>query len=123
MAKHWTALEVIMRIDLAGKRALVTGSASGMGYAIARGLAEAGAAVVVHGRSDEHVSAACSRLAGVVPGADLSGHAADLADADAIDRLIVAVPDLDILVNNAGPITPRPFFEITDAEWQHMFDV
>jgi len=47
-----------MRIELSGKRALVTGSSSGIGYAIAKGLAEAGAAVVVHGRSKERVEAA-----------------------------------------------------------------
>jgi NAD(P)-dependent dehydrogenase (short-subunit alcohol dehydrogenase family) len=112
-----------MRIDLRGRRALVTGSTSGMGNAIAKGMAEAGAAVVVHGRSDERVTEACTRLAREVPGAELSGHAAELADADAVNRLIADVPQVDILVNNAGPIGSQPFFEATDEEWQHFLDV
>jgi len=112
-----------MRIDLTGKRALVTGSTSGMGYAIAKGLAEAAATVVVHGRSDERVTAACARLAREVPGAELAGHAAELADAEAVDRLIAEVPQVDILVNNAGPIGSESFFETTDAEWRHFLDV
>jgi NAD(P)-dependent dehydrogenase (short-subunit alcohol dehydrogenase family) len=112
-----------MKIDLSGKRALVTGSTSGMGYAIAKGLAEAGAAVVVHGRSEESVSAARARLAKEVPGADLTGHAAELADAGAVSRLAGAISRVDILVNNAGPIESRPFFEIGDAEWQRFFDI
>src|SRR5438093_816109 len=94
-----------------------------MGYAIARGLAEAGAAVAVHGRSDERVRAACASLAQAVPGAELSGHVAELSDAGAVDRLIAEAPQLDILVNNAGPIESQPFFDITDEEWQRFFDV
>ncbi|MGH2584365.1 MAG: SDR family NAD(P)-dependent oxidoreductase [Dehalococcoidia bacterium] len=112
-----------MHIDLSGRRALVTGSTSGMGYAIAKGLAESGAAVVVHGRSNERVTAACARLTQEVPGADLSGHAAELADAEAVDRLIAEAPQVDILINNAGPIESRPFFEISDEDWQRFFDV
>lgn len=67
-----------MKIDLAGRRALVTGSTSGIGYAIAKALAEAGAAVVVHGRTIDHVEAARARLGTEVPDAVVEGHAADL---------------------------------------------
>jgi NAD(P)-dependent dehydrogenase (short-subunit alcohol dehydrogenase family) len=114
--------EVIVHIDLSGKRALVTGSTSGMGYAIAKGLAEAGAAVVIHGRSDERIAAARASLAQEVPSAELSGHAADLADADAVRRLLTAVPDIDVLVNNAGPTGSTQFFEIGDDEWRRFSD-
>ncbi|HVT04815.1 MAG TPA: SDR family NAD(P)-dependent oxidoreductase, partial [Thermoanaerobaculia bacterium] len=51
-----------MRIDLQGKRAIVTGSTAGIGFAIASGLAEAGAAVVINGRSEASVEAARKRL-------------------------------------------------------------
>ena len=61
-----------MRIDLTGKRALVTGSTSGMGYAIAKALAEAGAAVVVHGRTEARTAAARERLAAELPSASKS---------------------------------------------------
>lgn len=112
-----------MHIDLHGKRALVTGSTSGMGYAIAKGLAEAGAAVVVHGRSNERVAATRKRLLEEHPDADVSAVAADLADEAAVDRLIGAMPMVDILVNNAGPIPSSPFFAITAEEWRRYFDV
>ena len=112
-----------MKIDLGGKRALVTGSSSGIGYAIAKGLAEAGAGVVVHGRGKERVEAARARLASEVPGADFVGHAADLADSESIRALTAAIPSVDILVNNAGPIPSAPFLEGTDEEWQHYQDV
>ena len=112
-----------MRIDLSGKTALVTGSTSGMGYAMAKGLAEAGAAVVVHGRTDKSVSKARERLKNEVPGANLRGHAAELGDADAIRELLTAVRDVDILINNAGPIESKPFFELTDDDWERFFQV
>ena len=112
-----------MKIDLGGKRALVTGSSSGIGYAIAKGLAEAGAGVVVHGRGKERVEAARARLASEVPGADFVGHAADLADSESIRALTAAIPSVDILLNNAGPIPSAPFLEGTDEEWQHYQDV
>jgi NAD(P)-dependent dehydrogenase (short-subunit alcohol dehydrogenase family) len=82
-----------MKIDLTGKRALVTGSTSGIGYAIAKGLAEAGAAVVVHGRSRDRVEAARARLASEVAGADLTGHPAEFADRASMQGLLEAVPD------------------------------
>lgn len=104
-----------MRINLAGRRALVTGSTSGMGYAIAAGLAEAGAAVILHGRSAD-------RLAAEVPGADVSGHAAELADADALATLIEACPTVDILVSNTGPTHSKPFLTMNGDQWQRYCD-
>jgi len=112
-----------MKIDLAGKKALVTGSTSGMGHAIASGLARAGAAVTVHGRSDESVGPAVERLKKEVAGADVRGVAADLADREAIDRLIAAEPSVDILVSNAGPTENVPFFEIEEEEWERFFRI
>lgn len=112
-----------MHIDLSGKTALVTGSTSGMGYAIAKGLAEAGAAVVVHGRSEKSVSVARERLKQDVPAANLRSHAAELGDVDAVGALLAAVPDVDILVSNAGPIESKPFFELTDDDWERFFQI
>ncbi len=112
-----------MRIDLGGKTAIVTGSTAGIGFAIARGLAESGATVVINGRSEQSVQKAMARLAASVPGARLKGAAADVATAAGCDGLVRAVPSADILVNNAGIFGPQDFFAVSDEEWTRFFDV
>ena len=68
-----------MIIDLSSKRAVVTGSTAGIGFAIAFGLAASGAAVVINGRGASSVAAAQKRLTERVPGARVDAIAADLA--------------------------------------------
>jgi NAD(P)-dependent dehydrogenase (short-subunit alcohol dehydrogenase family) len=109
-----------MIIDLSGKRAIVTGSTAGIGFAIARGLAGSGSAVVINGRSEKRVDAALSQLRKEFPKAKIDGVAADLSVgvADFIKR----AGEADILVNNLGIFEPKPFAEITDADWHRFFD-
>ena len=89
-----------MKIDLSNKRAVVTGSTAGIGFAIASGLAQAGASVVINGRTSQKVDAAKKALLEKVPGAKVEGVAADLATAQGVADFIKRVPDADILVNN-----------------------
>jgi NAD(P)-dependent dehydrogenase (short-subunit alcohol dehydrogenase family) len=96
-----------MKIDLSGKTALVTGSTSGIGHAIAKGLAAAGAAVVVNGRTQAKVGAAADAIAKAVPGAKVRGTAADVSTAKGCTKLVAALSDVDILVNNAGILNPK----------------
>jgi NAD(P)-dependent dehydrogenase (short-subunit alcohol dehydrogenase family) len=112
-----------MKIDLTGKRAIVTGSTSGMGYAVAKGLAEAGAAVVMNGRTEPGVAAAVQQLKDEVPDADVEGVAADVGDQEAIDDVLTLQPHTDILVNNAGPTEATDFFEISDDDWERFLHV
>jgi NAD(P)-dependent dehydrogenase (short-subunit alcohol dehydrogenase family) len=112
-----------MKIVLTQKRAIITGSTSGMGYAMAKGLAEAGAEVILHGRDAGRVAASAERLKKEVPGAQASGIAADLGDERAVMRLIEAQPSADILINNAGPTESTPFFEIPDQDWERFLRV
>ena len=112
-----------MRIDLSGKTAMVTGSTTGIGFAIAQGLAEAGATVVVNGRSRGAVDAAMAALATAAVGATIRGVAADLGTAEGCAELIAAEPQTDILVNNVGIFGPMDFFATPDSEWQRFFDV
>ncbi|MBZ9567695.1 MULTISPECIES: SDR family NAD(P)-dependent oxidoreductase [Modicisalibacter] len=112
-----------MQIDLSGKSAIVTGSTAGIGFAIARGLAESGAEVTVTGRTQARVDAAIETIRQAVPGAAVSGVAADLGTAEGCRALIDARPETDILVNNVGIFGPQDFFEVDDATWQQFFDV
>lgn len=112
-----------MYIDLKEKVALVTASTAGIGFAIAQGLAAAGATTIVNGRSKASVDAAVARLREAVPGAQVRGVAADLATAQGCDALVSEVPDVDILVNNVGIFGPQDFFEIPDADWARFYDV
>lgn len=112
-----------MRIDLSGRRAVVSGSTAGIGFAIAKGLAAAGAAVVLNGRDETRVSEAVTRLRSDVPGADVTGIAADLGTAEGVAAFVAQVPEADILVNNLGIFDPKPFAEIADAEWERFFRV
>ncbi|MCC8946149.1 SDR family oxidoreductase [Bradyrhizobium sp. Arg62] len=112
-----------MKIDLSGKTALVTGSTAGIGNAIARGLAETGAEVVVNGRGQAKVDAAIAAITKAVPGAKLRGIAADVSSAAGCKALLAALPDVDILVNNAGIFEPKPFFDIPDEDWSRFYEV
>ena len=112
-----------MNIDLKGKTALVTGSTSGIGHAIATGLARAGADVVINGRTQAKVDAAVAAIAKAMPGSKLRGVAADVSTAAGCQKLIAALPDADILINNAGIFEPKGFLEIPDEDWSRFFEV
>ena len=112
-----------MKIDLTGKTALVTGSTSGIGHAIAKGLAAAGATVVVNGRMQGKVDAAVAAITKVVPGAKVRGVAADVSTAAGCNALVGALPEVDILINNAGIFEPKGFVDIPDEDWIRFFEV
>lgn len=113
-----------MDLQLRGKRALITGSTAGIGFAAAAGLVREGASIIVNGRSAERVSAAVERLRSTAGTgtADVLGVAADLSTADGAAGLVRQVPDVDILVNNLGIFEPKPFEEISDADWLRFFE-
>lgn len=112
-----------MNIDLTGKTALVTGSTSGIGHAIAKGLAATGAEVVINGRTQPKVDAAVAEIVKAVPGARVKGVAADVSTAAGCAALVAALPDVDILINNAGIFEPKGFFDIPDEDWTRFFEV
>jgi NAD(P)-dependent dehydrogenase (short-subunit alcohol dehydrogenase family) len=111
-----------VKIDLTGKAAVVTGSTSGIGFAIARGLAEAGANVVINGRTQKTVDAASERLVKYAPQTTVPGIAADLSTAGGVAVFVQRVRETDILVNNLGIFEPKPFEAISDDDWQRYFD-
>jgi NAD(P)-dependent dehydrogenase (short-subunit alcohol dehydrogenase family) len=91
-----------MDLGLTGKRALVTGSTAGIGFAAARALANEGASVTVNGRTETRVGYAVARLRSELPGANVNGVAADLSTGDGCRALIRDLPEVDVLVNNLG---------------------
>lgn len=118
-----------MIIDLTGRKAIVTGSTAGIGRATAEGLARAGAAVIVNGRTDARVQDAVRQIRQTVPNADITGVAADMATAEGVAALIAATPDADILVNNVGTAHIREYHgvddiaAIPDEDWLGLFQL
>ncbi len=104
--------------DLTGRRALVTGSSQGIGFALAKGLAEAGARVVLNGRDTTKLDAALAALPGasILP-FDATDHAAVRA---AIDRFEAEVGPIDILVNNAGMQHRGPLEEFPPEMFERL---
>src|SRR5579862_2092493 len=110
--------------DLTGKVALITGGGSGLGYSIARGLAESGATVILNGRRRDRLdeSAAALRNAGLKAGC----AAFDVIDSSAVNAGIAAAVAehgaIDVLVNNAGMQHRQPIEQFSDAEGSKMMD-
>jgi NAD(P)-dependent dehydrogenase (short-subunit alcohol dehydrogenase family) len=115
--------ETPMDLQLTNKKALVTGSTAGIGFAIASLLAQEGAAVVVNGRSQRRVEEAVRRIKRDNKDAQVTGVAADLGTKEGVVLLTGKVPALDILVNNLGIFEAKPFPDITDEDWQRFFEV
>ncbi|CAG2157085.1 D-beta-hydroxybutyrate dehydrogenase [Cupriavidus yeoncheonensis] len=111
-----------MKIDLSDKTALVTGSTAGIGFAAARGLAHAGARVILNGRKADALAKAADTLRAEVPGADVLTFAGDLATPQGTEALLAQVPAVDVLVNNLGIFNPQDFFETPDSEWTRFFE-
>ena len=106
-----------MDLQLTNKKALVTGSTAGIGYAIASLLAQEGAAVVVNGRSQGRVEEAVRRIRGEKKDAQVTGVAADLGTKEGVDLLTRQVPAADILVSFLATIYPaRNATKIAPAE-------
>ena len=108
--------------DLSGKRALVTGSSQGIGFALARGLAGAGAAVILNGRDENRLAAAAKDLR--KDGARVFQSAFDVTQSEAVTAAIDALEDevgpIDILINNAGMQFRTVLQDYPDDKWHDL---
>jgi hypothetical protein len=112
-----------MDLQLENKRALISGSTAGIGYAIAEALAREGAHVIVNGRTEQRVTLAVTRINDSKPRGRVEGLATDLGTAEGVRQAAVQFPEVDILVNNLGIFEFKPFEQISDAEWMRVFEV
>ena len=112
-----------MDLRLEGKRALVTGSSSGIGQAIASALAAEGVMVIVHGRDRERAEAAAAALGGPDRAAVAIGDLAREDEAQQVaDDAMAAFGGIDILVNNAGAVKPLTWELISTEHWIERFE-
>lgn len=103
--------------DLKGKKALVTGSSQGIGFAIAKCLAEQGAIVFINGTNEEKVKKATAQINGS------SSAVCDLSASDCAEKLYELTGDIDLLVLNASVQFRKPWNEITEDEFDKQIDV
>ena len=112
--------------DLSGRCALVTGGSKGIGKAVARGYAEAGADVVISARHEDQLKAAAAEIGN---GLNVQVHyvVADMIDRAQVKRLaeesIERLGKIDILFNNAGSNEPQPLLETTDSTWDRILEL
>ena len=108
--------------NLEGRRALITGSSQGFGFALARGLAGAGAEIVLYGRNEDRLSAAAEKLR--AEGASVHQAAFDVTDPDAVsqgvDQVESGIGAIDILINNAGMQFRTPLHEYPHDKWREL---
>jgi gluconate 5-dehydrogenase len=110
--------------DLKGKVALITGAAQGIGFAIARGFARAGATVVINGRSEEKIDRALAKLKD--ENLTASGCIFDLVNTSAMREKVAALETqhgrIDVLVNNAGIQRRSPMENFEEQVWREVLD-
>jgi len=108
--------------DLTGRRALITGSSIGIGFALARGLAGAGAEVVLNGRGEARLAEAVKRLR--EEGASAHAASFDVTSPEAVEAAIAwierEIGPIDILVNNAGMQRRAPLEQFSHAQWEEL---
>lgn len=111
--------------DLSGKTALITGSSEGLGLAMARGLAAAGARIVLNGRDEKKLAKAANAFA--ESGRQVKAHAFDVADEKAVlaafEHFDAEGVEIDVLINNAGVQFRKPMVDLTTEEWRRVVDI
>ncbi len=112
-----------MDLQLKGKKAFISGSTQGIGYAIAQQLAQEGASVVINGRTKEKTQKITNQLKKQYPNAQISGIAADFSNKEEVYSLLDQLDNIDILINNLGIFDMIEFENITDEQWYHYFEI
>lgn len=112
-----------MNLKLEGKRAFISGSTQGIGYAVAQQLLNENAEVIINGRSKEKTASAVQKLKQEFPNAVVSGIAADFGNKEEVTALLKEITEIDILVNNVGIFELKSFEDIEDEDWYRIFEI
>ena len=112
-----------MDLKLNSKKAFISGSTQGIGFAIARQLLMEGTDVVLNGRDREKLNVALETLREDFPQGSVTGIVADFSNPEQVAALLSSLNDIDILINNVGIFELKEFQEISDADWMHIFEI
>lgn len=112
-----------MELQLKSKKAFISGSTQGIGYAIAKALLLEGTEVIMNGRTQEKIDRAIEKLKSEIPSARVSGIAADFTKPQQIKDLLAKLPEVDILINNVGVFELKSFADISDQDWIDIFEI
>ena len=107
--------------SLKGKRALITGASRGLGLGCAQALADAGAEVILVGRTTTDLDTAVTSI--VAKGGRATGLVGDVTDAAAFDAVLARQNTIDVLVNNAGTNIPEAYVDVTTEHFDRVFDI
>jgi NAD(P)-dependent dehydrogenase (short-subunit alcohol dehydrogenase family) len=112
-----------MNLKLEGKRAFISGSTQGIGYAVAKQLLNEKAEVIINGRHQEKTNSAVQKLKDEFPEALVSGIACDFEKKEDVTALLNKLNDIDILINNVGIFELKDFKNLEDEDWYQIFEV
>lgn len=112
-----------MNLKLEEKRAFISGSTQGIGFAIARQLLNEKAEVIINGRNEEKTNLAVQKLKDEFPGAVVSGIVCDFEKKEEVNVLLNTLNDIDILINNVGIFELKDFENIEDEVWYRIFEI
>ncbi len=112
-----------MDLQLKGKRAFISGSTQGIGFAIAEQLVQEGASVIINGRNEVKTQQALEILKDKFPNSEVSALVADFSKIDEVEKLLTELNDIDILINNVGIFGIDDFYTTADEKWYSYFEV
>ncbi|WP_228237781.1 SDR family NAD(P)-dependent oxidoreductase [Allomuricauda sp. M10] len=112
-----------MDLKLKGKRAFISGSTQGIGFAIAQQLLKEGADVTINGRHKQRTEKAKEKLREQFPNANISALSADFSKKEEVEELLTQLEDIDILVNNVGIFSVKDFGSVVDEDWYQYFEI